>query len=57
MNIAIDDKGNRITASSAVKGEIYKCPLCNAEVIVKQGEINIDHFAHKSHEWIVGIMI
>ena len=50
MNIAIDDKGNRITASSAVKGEIYKCPLCNAEVIVKQGEINIDHFAHKSHE-------
>lgn len=50
MNIAIDDKGNRITASNAVKGEIYKCPLCNAEVIVKQGEINIDHFAHKSHE-------
>ena len=50
MNIAIDDKGNRITASSAVKGEIYKCPLCNAKVIVKQGDINADHFAHKSHE-------
>lgn len=48
MNIAIDDKGNRITASSAVKGEIYKCPLCNVQVIVKQGGINIDHFAQKA---------
>lgn len=37
-----------ISASIASKGELYKCPECNTEVILKKGNIRQHHFAHKS---------
>lgn len=37
----------RIDASLAKRGPEYRCPKCDAVVILKQGRIVIDHFAHK----------
>jgi len=41
----LNDK--RIEADVAVKGQEFRCPGCNNEVILKQGRIVIHHFAHK----------
>ncbi|NDA48801.1 MAG: hypothetical protein EBY21_16305, partial [Alphaproteobacteria bacterium] len=40
-------KDQRIDAFSAKKGPSYLCPNCGEEVILKQGRIVINHFAHK----------
>ena len=45
MFCALDSCGNRIYADEANKGEKYTCPICNLPVILRRGEINIDHFA------------
>lgn len=49
MQIAIDSYGNRINANDATKKNIYFCPLCGNELILRQGELNITHFAHKAN--------
>ena len=49
MFYALNEKGIRIDACEAVKGQNYFCPICNNRVILKQGSINIDHFAHESN--------
>ena len=43
---ALDENNNYVSPSSAIKSKKYKCPDCDASVIVKQGEIRIHHFAH-----------
>lgn len=48
MNVAKDVNGNIIWIEDAIKGNKYFCPKCNSELIVKEGSINIKHFAHKS---------
>lgn len=50
MQIALDSFGNRITAAGAKRTEKYKCPLCGGEAILRQGNLNIEHFAHKQNE-------
>lgn len=46
MEFAVDCTGKRIHASEAIKEKEYFCPLCDSKVIPRQGEINIEHFAH-----------
>jgi competence CoiA-like predicted nuclease len=46
MEFAVDRTGKRIHASEAIKEKQYFCPLCDNKVILRQGEINIEHFAH-----------
>lgn len=48
MFIAYDTKSNRVDVRNAIKGEIYYCPCCGSELIVKQGLCKQWHFAHKS---------
>ncbi len=50
MLIAFDKNENRIVADKAMKEETYYCPLCGNELILRQGSINVPHFAHKSAE-------
>lgn len=37
-----------VLAQTAKKGEIYHCPYCDEEVILRQGRIRISHFAHQT---------
>jgi len=53
MFIALDDNECRIPASKARRREpkarrkeLYHCPRCQEDVILKQGPIVIDHYAH-----------
>lgn len=46
MYIAIDENGNRIVADNAKKDTRYFCPICKAEVRLRDGGINVTHFAH-----------
>lgn len=50
MQIAFDREGNRISADKADKRSAYHCPLCGSSLILRQGDLNIPHFAHKSNE-------
>jgi len=50
MQIAIDKDGKRTIAYSANKGDDYLCPICRGCVILRQGDINVPHFAHRSSE-------
>lgn len=52
MQIAIDENNVRITAPNAKTAKKYTCPICGDEVILRQGSINIWHFAHKSSECV-----
>jgi len=36
-----------ILPQNAVKGEIYQCPECSEEIILKKGSIRAHHFSHK----------
>lgn len=49
MQIALDKNGYRIYADEATKDHTYHCPLCGNELILRQGELNISHFAHKAN--------
>lgn len=40
--------GSRIEAQDAAPGESYRCPGCNAELVLKHGRIRTPHFAHKA---------
>lgn len=50
MLYALNANGHRIDADAANKGEQYTCPICNSPVILKQGHINVAHFAHESNQ-------
>ena len=38
-----------ISIIDAIKGNCYICPSCKNDVIVKQGDIKVKHFAHKAN--------
>lgn len=48
MFVALDENGNRVYAEFATRDQKYYCPTCGGEVILRSGEINVDHFAHTS---------
>lgn len=48
MIYAYDADMKRVKADYASKCKNYYCPGCNSALILKQGQINIPHFAHKS---------
>lgn len=47
---------DRVLASEAIRGQAYRCPACNASLILKQGRRRMHHFAHKPPicEWAKG---
>ena len=50
MQIAIDKDGKRALACNAKNGDDFLCPICGGCVILRQGNINVAHFAHRSNE-------
>ena len=53
MIYALNEQNERIKASDAEKGKRYLCPNVdceNRDLILKQGDIRIAHFAHKSRK-------
>lgn len=48
MFFANNNSGKRIHAKQADKRNKYFCPICNARVKPKQGELNAWHFAHEA---------
>ena len=49
MYYANDENKKRIPIDFAEKGQQYYCPCCGANLIVKRGEKNAAHFAHKPY--------
>lgn len=52
MRFAINGENERVDIYDAIerKEVQYYCPICNKEVIIKNGTINVPHFAHKALE-------
>ena len=48
MEFALNQNNNRTHAIDAIKQGEYYCPLCRKKVVLRKGEVNIDHFAHQS---------
>lgn len=48
MFIALDITGKRIDVNDAVNKNDYFCPICNGKLRIRDGKINIKHFAHIS---------
>lgn len=48
MLVAISEEGHRIDANKAIKREKCYSPICRGLVVLKKGEINVAHFAHKN---------
>lgn len=46
MFLALDENGSQITAADAVKNRKYFCPVCEAPVTFKSGNIKLPHFSH-----------
>ncbi len=46
MYIGLDKENNRITADEAVRGNVYRCPVCEEQLELRQGERRMHHFAH-----------
>lgn len=46
MFLALDENGSQITAADAVKNRKYFCPVCDAPVTFKSGNIKLPHFSH-----------
>lgn len=46
MDFALNKRGLKVYAEDATKEEKYFCPCCGEEVVLKDGKINITHFAH-----------
>lgn len=49
MQVALDKYGYRICADKASKESQYFCPICGNSLILRQGDLNISHFAHKTN--------
>ena len=51
MFVALDKYGKRVHVDNACSGEEYfcPCPSCREKLIVRKGQVNIPHFAHKQN--------
>lgn len=52
MYFAIDKDGKRISAYNAEKNKEYRCSYCGRNLILRQGSINIAHFAHEKEDCV-----
>jgi len=48
MEFALNQSNDRVHAIDAAKQDEYYCPLCHKKVVLRKGQVNIDHFAHQS---------
>ncbi len=48
MRFALNSNGQRIHINQARTGDQFFCPICGGKMIIKKGEINAHHFAHKA---------
>ncbi|UXR78880.1 competence protein CoiA family protein [Staphylococcus sp. IVB6227] len=46
MLTAYNEKQERVLARNALRDALYFCPICHEQLILKQGNKNIAHFAH-----------
>ena len=46
MYIGLDNENNRVTADEAKHGEVYRCPICEERLELRQGQVRRHHFAH-----------
>lgn len=46
MRYAKNERGTRISAEYAVKGEDHFCLACNKPLVLKKGKVIVPHFAH-----------
>lgn len=51
MKYGLLDDGRRVSADDAKKEDSHFCPACYAQLVLKQGEINDWHFAHKKQQF------
>ncbi len=49
MLVAINQHGERVSATEAIKENDYFCPYCKSELILKKGIKVTTHYAHKSN--------
>ncbi len=52
MEFGIDKYGKRVSAYDANKDEEYFCPCCGNKLLLKTGDLNVWHFAHRSGECV-----
>lgn len=45
---ALTQAGDLVTTETAEKGEVYVCPICQSEMLLRLGEKKRHHFAHKA---------
>ena len=50
MFVAKDKSKKNVAAELASKENVYFCPSCGSELILKTGSINTPHFAHKNKD-------
>lgn len=50
MFISLDKNNKRTTIYEALKSpkEKYSCPCCKGELLIRDGSVNVSHFAHKT---------
>lgn len=48
MEFALNHNNERVHATDANKQDEYFCPLCREKVVLRSGDYNADHFAHRS---------
>ncbi|KRN31059.1 competence protein transcription factor [Liquorilactobacillus mali] len=44
---ALDDDGRLIWASDAINGDNYYCPFCHSKLLIRNGTLKRNHFAHQ----------
>ena len=49
---AEDSNGNLVHATGAKKQDAHSCQKCKQKVILRQGKVNLHHFAHSVHNTI-----
>jgi hypothetical protein len=47
MLTALNSDNDEVEADDVDKGDIFRCPGCNEEVVLKKGDIYEHHFAHR----------
>ncbi|WP_415363045.1 Competence protein CoiA [Mammaliicoccus lentus] len=51
MLMGLNTRNELVYAQHAKSNELYRCPECNSELILRRGKHTIAHFAHKSNSY------
>ncbi len=49
LKYALDQNNELAHINKAQKGNSYYCPNCHGELLIKQGQVRVKHFAHKKN--------